>query len=280
LLGKICRENGGRQRVKLEDSVVIVTGSAVGVGAASCVQLAKKRARVVINYSKSEQEARQVLQACQASGSEAILVQGDVANDADCRRLAQAALDRWGRIDALINNAGITKFVDAGDLEGLSAEDWQHLYAVNVIGAYQMIRACAPAMQKQGEGAVVNLSSMSGVLGVGSSTAYVATKGALNAMTLALARALAPAIRVNAVAPGLIETRWHTGRFADQASYQKFKANYLQTVPLAKAASADDIAEVALWLVEGASLITGEIILVDGGLHLGKFSVRPAQPQN
>jgi 3-oxoacyl-[acyl-carrier protein] reductase len=264
--------------MKLEGSVVIVTGSAVGVGAACCVRLAEKGARVVVNYSKSQADAKAVFDTCQSAGAQALLVQGDVANDADCRRLAQAALDKWGRIDALVNNAGITKFVAATDLDGLSAEDWQHLYAVNVIGSYQMIRACAPAMQRQGEGAVVNISSMSGVLGVGSSTAYVASKGAMNAMTLALARALAPEIRVNAVAPGLIETRWHTGRFADQASYEKFKANYVQTVPLAKAASAADIADVAIWLIEGSSLITGEIILVDGGLHLGKFSVKPAQP--
>jgi 3-oxoacyl-[acyl-carrier protein] reductase len=124
----------------------------------------------------------------------------------------------------------------------------------------------------------VNVSSMSGLLGVGSSTAYVASKGAMNAMTLALARALAPEIRVNAVAPGLIETRWHTGRFADRASYDKFKASYEQTVPLAKAASAADIADVAIWLIEGSSLITGEIVFVDGGLHLGKFSMKPTRP--
>lgn len=258
----------------LKDAVVVVTGSAVGVGAALCVQFAKKGARVVVNYSKSETEARATLAACQAAGAQAILVKGSVADDADCRRIAQAALDKWGKIDALVNNAAITKFVDARDLEGLNLDDWQHLYSVNVIGAYQMIRACAPSMQAQGRGAVVNVSSLSGINGSGSSTAYVATKGALNAMTLALARSLAPAIRVNAIAPGLIETRWHTARFADMASYEKFLDNYKQTVPLAKASTADDVASVALWLIEGADLITGEIITVDGGLHLGKHQGR------
>lgn len=125
-------------------------------------------------------------------------------------------------------------------------------------------------MKQQGAGAIVNISSISGVMGVGSSTAYVASKGALNAMTLALARSLAPQIRVNAVCPGLIETRWHLARF-DAEGYAKFKADYEKTVPLAKAATADDVAEVAVWLLEGAGLITGECILVDGGLHLGKF---------
>lgn len=256
--------------MKLKDAVCIVTGSATGTGAACAVQLAAKGCHVVVNYTKSENDAKATLAACKAAGAEAILVQGDVGRDADCRALARAALDKWGRIDALINNAGITKFVAASDLDGLNAEDFQRLYAVNVIGPYQMIRACAPAMKKQGKGAIVNISSISGVMGIGSSTAYIASKGALNAMTLALARSLAPEIRVNAVCPGLIETRWHLERYSKE-DYAKFKANYEKTVPLAKAASADDVAEVAIWLIEGADLVTGESILVDAGLHLGKF---------
>jgi 3-oxoacyl-[acyl-carrier protein] reductase len=243
--------------MKLKDAVCIVTGSATGTGAACAVQLARKGCRVVVNYTKSEKDAAETLAACKAG-------------DADCRALAAAALDKWGRLDALINNAGITKFAAASDLDGLDAEDFQRIYAVNVIGPYQMIRACVPAMKKQGKGAIVNISSISGVMGIGSSTAYVASKGALNAMTLALARSLAPEIRVNAVCPGLIETRWHLSRY-NKEDYAKFKAGYEKTVPLAKAASPDDVAEVALWLIEGADLVTGESILVDGGLHLGKF---------
>jgi 3-oxoacyl-[acyl-carrier protein] reductase len=256
--------------MKLKDAVCIVTGSATGTGAACAIQLARKGCRVVVNYTKSEEDAKETVAACKAAGADAILVKGDVARDADCRALAQAALDKWGRIDALINNAGITKFVAASDLDGLDAEDFQRLYAVNVIGPYQMIRACVPAMKKQGKGAIVNISSISGVMGIGSSTAYIASKGGLNAMTLALARSLAPEIRVNAVCPGLIETRWHLDRYSKE-EYARFKANYEKTVPLAKAASADDVAEVAIWLIEGADLVTGESILVDAGLHLGKF---------
>ncbi len=256
--------------MKLKDAVCIVTGSATGTGAACAIQLARKGCRVVVNYTKSEGDAKETVAACKAAGTEAILVKADVARDADCRALAQAALDKWGRIDALINNAGITKFVAASDLDGLDAEDFQRLYAVNVIGPYQMIRACVPAMKKQGKGAIVNISSVSGVMGIGSSTAYIASKGGLNAMTLALARSLAPEIRVNAVCPGLIETRWHLDRYSKE-EYARFKANYEKTVPLAKAASADDVAEVAIWLIEGADLVTGESILVDAGLHLGKF---------
>ena len=254
--------------MNLKGAVCIVTGAGTGTGAACAVQLARKGARVVVNYSRSEAEAKETVKACAAAGGEAILSKGDVASDGDCRAVAKAAFDKWGRIDALINNAGITKFAAATDLDALSAEDFQRLYAVNVIGPYQMIRACAPAMKAQGAGAVVNISSISGVMGIGSSTAYVASKGALNAMTLALARALAPAVRVNTVCPGLIETRWHKDRF-DVEGYAKFKSDYEKTVPLAKAASPDDIAEVTLWLLEGAGLITGECILVDSGLHLG-----------
>ena len=256
--------------MNLKGTVCIVTGSATGTGAACAIQLTRKGARVVINYTKSVKDAQETLEKCKAAGTDAIVVQGDVAVDADCRKLAQAALDKWGRIDGLVNNAGITKFAAAADLDALTAEDFQRIYAVNVIGPYQMIRACVPAMKRQAAASIVNVSSISGVMGIGSSTAYVASKGALNAMTLALARSLAPGIRVNAVCPGLIETRWHLSRFNEE-DYAKFKANYEKTVPLAKAASADDVAEVAVWLLEGAAQVTGETILVDGGLHLGKF---------
>lgn len=252
----------------LDSAVCIVTGAAVGVGSACAVQLAKKSARVVINYSKSEQEALATQADCHAAGAEAIVVQGDVAQDADCKRIAQAALDKWGRIDALINNAAITKFVDQRDLDGIHADDFQRLYAVNVIGPYQMTRAAMPALQKQ-DGSVVMISSMSGLTGVGSSNAYVASKGALNTLTLALARALAPSVRVNAVCPGLIETRWHTARFQNPDDYEKFRDKYAENVALGKACNADDVAEVAVWLVEQGGMITGEMIKVDGGQHLG-----------
>jgi 3-oxoacyl-[acyl-carrier protein] reductase len=255
--------------MKLKDAVCIVTGAGTGTGAACALQLAKKGCRVVVNYNRSKQAAREVVDQCIALGGDALLAKGDVAEDKNCRAMARAALDKWGRIDALINNAGVTKFARADDLDALDAEDFQRIYAVNVIGAYLMTRACVPAMKKQGVASIVNISSLSGVRGVGSSTAYVASKGALNAMTLALARTLAPEIRVNAVCPGLIDTRWHSARFSP-TDYKKFKAAYENTVPLGKSASPDDVAEVAVWLLEGAALVTGETILVDGGFHLGK----------
>ena len=139
--------------MKIKGAVCIVTGAGTGAGAACAIQFARKGGRAVVNYSRSEDEARKTVKACEAAGGEAIAVKADVASDADCRALAQAALDKWGRIDALINNAGITKYAAAWDLEALSAEDFQRLYAVNTIGPYQMIRACVPAMKAQGAGA-------------------------------------------------------------------------------------------------------------------------------
>jgi 3-oxoacyl-[acyl-carrier protein] reductase len=251
----------------LKDSVCIVTGSATGIGAACAGLLAAKGAHIAINYTKSEKDAYEVAAACEAKGIETILVRADVASNDDCRKLAKAALDKWGRIDCLINNAGITKFAKHGDLDALLAADFQRIFGVNVIGPFQMVRAVVPAMQKQGHGAIVNISSIAGITGMGSSVAYAASKGALNTMTLSLARALGPAIRVNAVCPGFVETRWLTGGLGE--SYESLKQNYEAITPLKSVVLPEDVADAAVWLVEGANKVTGETILVDSGVHLG-----------
>ncbi len=252
----------------IHGGVVIVTGSATGVGAACAKLLASKGCNVVINYTKSEAEARETQAACEAMGVETLLVQADVANDADCRRMAEAAIERWGRIDGLINNAGATKFVNHADLEGLTAEDFQRIYAVNVIGPYQMTRAVAPQMKAQGRGAIVNISSIAGVMGIGSSIAYAASKGALNTMTLSLARALGPEIRVNAICPGFIQGRWLRSGLGD-AAYEAALQAQERTTPLRRAGTPEDMAQAAVWFIEGADLVTGELLIVDAGAHLG-----------
>jgi len=252
----------------IRQGVTIVTGSATGVGAACAKLLASKGCNVVINYTKSETEAKETQAACEALGVETLLVQADVSKDEDCRRMAQAAIDKWGRIDGLINNAGTTHFMNHANLEGLSADDFQRIYAVNVIGPYQMTRAVVPQMKKQGSGAVVNVSSIAGVMGVGSSIAYTASKGALNTMTLSLARALGPEVRVNTICPGFIQGRWLRGGMGDDA-YEAAKAAQERNTPLKKAGTPEDMAQAAVWFIEGADLITGEILIVDAGSHLG-----------
>lgn len=254
--------------MQLKDQVAIVTGSATGIGAAVAVKLAALGARVVINCTKSVKDAEETIASIKATGAEAILGQGDVSSDEDCRRIAKLTTDRWDRIDMLVNNAGTTKFADHADLDALTGEDFINIYKVNVVGAYQMIRACTPRLKASGFGRVVNVSSIAGVLGVGSSVAYAASKGALNTMTKSLARSLAPEIRVNAVCPGFVGTRWFSERFGPE-TYARIVEHNVNSVPLHRAGTPEDIAEVvAFFCGEGARHITGETMLTDAGHHL------------
>jgi 3-oxoacyl-[acyl-carrier protein] reductase len=195
-----------------------------------------------------------------------IALQGDVAQDADCRRVAKAVLGKWGRIDALVNSAGTTKFVAHGDLEGLSAEDILGIFRVNFVGPFQMIRACAGAL-KEAHGCVINVSSVASLLGTGSSIAYAASKAALDTMTLSLARALGPEIRLNVVAPGYVRTPWQVAAHgADGAA--DLERRFAERAPLKAAAEPQDVADAIVWLIEGARRVTGDIVYVDGGMHI------------
>lgn len=251
----------------------IVTGAASGLGAASASLLAKDGARLVINYSKSRRAAEATAESCRREGAaEVVLVQGDVSRDEDCRKIVAAAAS-WGKLDVLINNAGTTKHVLHHNLDGLSAEDFQRIYAVNTIGPYQMIRAArflleASAKASTGTARVVNVSSVAGINGDGSSVAYVASKGALNAMTLSLAKALAPAIRVNTVCPGYIDTPWYTKRFGE-AGAKQVRETIVAKVPLKICTAAEDIAQLVYFLASSASSnMTGECVRMDAGSHL------------
>ena len=245
----------------------IVTGSATGVGAATALGLAQRGYDVLINYSKSAQEAREAEAACREAGADTLLMQGDVADDAACRAMADAAVKRWKRLDGLVNNAGITTFAGLANWDALDAQTFQNIMGVNVLGTFQMVRACAPHL-KAHQGAIVNVSSIAGALGIGSSVPYVASKGAVNAMTLHLARALAPEVRVNAVCPGLITTRWFKEGIGQQG-YDALKASYERSTPLHRACSAEDVAEAVIWLLDAARTVTGELVLLDSGMHLG-----------
>ncbi len=257
-----------------EAAVVVVTGASTGLGRAIAAGVADAGARaVVINFASSAGEAEETARLVREAGAEAMLVQGDVGQDDDCRRVAAAAAP-YGRIDALFNNAGITRMADYKDLEALSAEDFLDIYRVNVVGPYQMIRAARALLEVSEHAAVVNTSSIAGVNGGGSSIAYSASKGALNTMTLSLARSLAPKIRVNTICPGFIDSPWFD-KLSGAAGKDRLREHMRRTTPLQVVSSPEDIAEAALFFGSRAARhITGETLLIDGGLHLG--SVRPA----
>jgi 3-oxoacyl-[acyl-carrier protein] reductase len=250
----------------------IVTGSASGLGAATAAILAKGGGKIVVNYSNSKKEAEETADLCRKAGAEVLVVQGDVSRDEDCKKIAAAA-SGWGKLDILVNNAGTTKHVAHHDLDALSAEDFQRIYAVNTIGPFQMVRAAralleAGAKASSRASAVVNISSVAGISGGGSSVAYAASKGALNTMTQSLARALAPLIRVNTVCPGYIDTPWFTkGR--GEAGAKQVRDSVIARVPLKSASTADDIAQLVCFLaLPQSGQMTGEFVRMDAGMHL------------
>jgi len=257
----------------LEGRIALVTGSATGLGRSIAVKLAERGADVIINYTRSATEAEEAADLCRAAGSQVEVVQADVADPAGCRALADAA-QRRGRLDILVNNAGITRHArDHSDLDALSKADFMDTYAVNVVGPYLMLQATKPLLEAahkttQRASTVLNTSSIAGIKGVGSSVAYAASKGALNTMTTSLARALAPAIRVNAICPGFIATRWFRDTM-DASAFERKVQMIKDRTPLGVASGPDDIADAALFFLSDASRhVTGELLLVDAGMHL------------
>ncbi len=247
--------------------VCVVTGSSSGIGAATVRLYAGHGWDVVVNYSRDIAPAEAIADECRALGVDALVVKADVSSDADCRRLASEVESRFGRADVLVNNAGTTKFVALKDLDGLEADDFQRIYSVNVIGPYQMSRALVPLLKRNPVTGIVNVSSIAGLMGTGSSIAYMASKGALNAMTVGLARALGPDIRVNAIAPGLVETPWlKNGLGAER--YAQTVQSYKARAALDAVMSPEDVADAAWWLGAGAAKTTGEVLLLDAGLRL------------
>jgi NAD(P)-dependent dehydrogenase (short-subunit alcohol dehydrogenase family) len=258
-----------------EGFVVVVTGGSTGLGRAIAVETAARgAAAVIINYASSKAEAEETGRLVEAQGARAVLVQGDVGEDADCRRIAAAA-EPFGRVDALFNNAGVTKFApNHGDLDAVDGEDFLRLYRVNVVGAFQMVRALRPLLEAAPQpGAVVNTASIAGVTGIGSSVPYAASKGAMTTMTLSLARGLAPKIRVNAICPGFIDTPWF-GKAMPDDTVERVRQGVIRSTPLQAASTAEDIAGAAVFLASPASRhVTGETLLVDAGTHLGFASL-------
>ena len=255
----------------MDKKVCVITGSSSGIGAASAVLFSRRGWDVCVNYSRDALPAEKVAAACRAHGADVLVERADVAVDAQCVQLALRIRNHYGRCDALVNNAGTTKFVDLKDLDGLDANDFHKIYAVNVIGAFQMTRAFAALLKMSpGAAAVVNVSSIASLLGAGSSIAYVASKGALNALTLSLARVLGPQVRVNAVAPGMVDSPWLKVGLGPER-FEKMRHSYESASALDTLVSPEDVAETIYYLGAAASRTTGEVHVVDGGRRLGRL---------
>jgi 3-oxoacyl-[acyl-carrier protein] reductase len=234
--------------------VALVTGSATGIGRACAERFARLGFDVVVNYSRSESDARETVRLVEAAGARALLVPCDV------RSMIDAVAKEFGRLDVLVNNAGMTHFVDHSDLEGMTEDKWDRILAVNLKGPFFCVRAAAGLLREGEGGAVVNVSSVAGIAGTGSSIAYCASKAGLNTMTKSLARALAPKVRVNAVCPGPVDSRWLRGVMSEEELRAR-TADY----PLPRPARPDDIADAVIYLATGTTLTTGQLLVVDGG---------------
>jgi ketoreductase RED2 len=249
----MTREPG---RPSFTGKVALVTGSTTGIGEAIARRFAAQGAKVVLNSVSSREAGRRLA----AELGEALYVGADVADEEAAGRLVTEALARFGRLDILVNNAGITRRIPLADLESVTAEVWHEILDTNLIGAWNVTRAAVPHLRAAGEASIVNLTSLVAHRPMGSSIPYAVSKAALVHLTLILAKVLGPEIRVNAVSPGFVTTRWNAGQEARRAFVEAH-------APLRKVAAAEDIADICLQLCE-PSLITGAVVPVDGGMHL------------
>jgi len=237
--------------------VALVTGSATGIGRAAALRFAREGWAVAVNYSRSEKEAEETLAEVQKHGVPAILCKGSVANAEVAQAMVSRCQTELGGLDALVNNAGTTRFIDHSNLAALTEEVWDEILGVNLKGTFFCARAAMPMLQER-HGAIVNVTSVAGLKGHGSSIPYAASKAAVNCLTKSLARAFAPNVRVNAVAPGPVSTRW----LADHLEHIE---RSLQFTPMRRVATPEDIADTIFFLAAGTTFITGQVVLVDGG---------------
>jgi 3-oxoacyl-[acyl-carrier protein] reductase len=237
--------------------VALVTGSATGIGRACAIRFAQEGLAVAVNYSKSEAEALETLEEVKKLGAPGIVCKANVGDEAAVQGMIERVVGELGGIDVLVNNAGTTRFIEHTNLDALTDPVWDDIFQVNLLGTFYCCRAAMPHLQERG-GAIVNVTSVAGISGLGSSIPYAASKAAANSLTRSLARAFAPKVRVNAVAPGPVETRW-------LADHQDHIDNYVKLVPMKRAAKPDDISDAVYYLALGTKLTTGQVIVVDGG---------------
>ncbi len=256
--------------MRLKGQVALVTGGGTGIGRGISLAFGREGAQVGVNYSKSRAQAEDTVRQITAAGGQALAFQGDVSREADARRLVEGVVKEWGRLDVLVNNAGWTRRTPHADLEALTDEVWQKTLGVNLLGAWYCIKHAIPHMQRQGRGAVINVTSVAAFHGMGSSMAYCASKAALTSLTRSLARAFGPTVRVNSLAPGLVETDfvdWPPEVFEE--GRRAVSTPDLPTV--------QDLGEAAVFLAADAKATTGATLFVDGGIiALGPRTYRPS----
>jgi 3-oxoacyl-[acyl-carrier protein] reductase len=259
----------------VQGKAAVITGGGTGVGRATALELARRGCSVLVNYSRSQAEAEATAAELRSLGVQAVTHQADVADDAACRAMMAAAVQALGRLDVLINSAGTTEFIAHDDLEKCTDEVWDRILGVNLKGPFHCARAAKEHLLASGGGVVINVSSVAGRLGAGSSIPYCASKGALDTLTVSLARALGPKIRVNGVAPGFITGRWlqkGLGR-----AYDRMKQSFEDSLPLGRVCDPEDVAAAIMGLVQ-ADLITGQTLVVDGGMTVAKWNAVARRP--
>ena len=244
--------------------VALVTGGGTGVGKACVEMLAEMGYNVIVNYSRSKHDAESLAESATArTGNRCLAVACDVSNEQQVVAMLRQIEDQFGRLDVVVNNAATTQFIEASDLEAMTEEKWDRILAVNTKGPFFVTKAAASLLKRSGIGSVVNVSSVAGTTGQGSCIAYAASKAALNTMTKSLARALAPEIRVNAVLPGPIDSRW-IRQGDNNWDLEEMTRNY----PIPRASSPREIAEGIVFLATGTAMTTGQLLTIDGGQTL------------
>jgi 3-oxoacyl-[acyl-carrier protein] reductase len=240
--------------------VAIVTGGGTGIGRATALRLARDGHRVAVVYSRSAADAADTVQAIVDDGGDAFAVKADISDDVQVNDMVAAVLARWGRINYLVNNAAITEQLPFERLDLVTEDIWHRLFAINLIGTFNCCRASAPHLQAEAGSAIVNVGSIAGETGYGSSLPYAVSKSAVHGLTKSLARALAPAIRVNCIAPGPVETRWWSG-------YEEKMSQLAGQLPLQRISTPHDIADLIVHLLTAPS-VTGQIVKAENGQTL------------
>ncbi|HUY56321.1 MAG TPA: SDR family NAD(P)-dependent oxidoreductase [Candidatus Micrarchaeaceae archaeon] len=247
----------------IETRVALVTGASRGMGRSIAVALAEQGHDVGINFSRSRDDAEETARLVIEQGRRPLLLQADVSDEQAVRAMIATHTSEFGQLDLLVNNAGTTLDTEPDDLEGLQLEDWDRVFAVNVRGLFQVTRAAVPLLRNSSAASVVNMASIAGLRPSAQPFPYAASKAAVVNLTKTLARALAPEIRVNAVAPGWVEGEWMEHALGE--NYQRLMERRASHTPMRQVVTPEDVAEVVLSLVLTSRLVTGEVVVIDGG---------------